>query len=92
MNEKALVICSVYIEDDGFNEIEYFENVSEVKQITNIETEETYLEFVMNNEINEYSLDYTEWFRYVSSDSHLANYVKKSERFDCEWDEKGNKI
>ena len=47
---------------------------------------------VMYNEINEDSLDYTEWFRYVSSDSHLANYVKKSERFDCEWDEKGNKI
>ena len=89
-NSKCLVIATIYMDEDDFYEIETYENVTGLKQVFDIEDDEEYLEFTYNGATTVFPCSEIEWYRYVPSNSPLANYARQEERYDCEWDDDGN--
>lgn len=94
VDTKCLVLCSIDIEDDGFNEMEVIEDVTDVRTVVDIETDEEFIEYVKDNEKIEQPTEGLEWFSYVPMNSDLANYARNSKtiRYECEWDSNGDVI
>ncbi|MBO0446319.1 hypothetical protein JZO78_08175 [Enterococcus ureilyticus] len=90
---KDLVIFFIYEDEEGYFEKSIYENIVELKRIENIVAEEETLVYTLaDGSSDEIALDDVEFHRYVSHDSHLSNYVRNNEKYDCEWDEEGNII
>lgn len=92
MNEKVLVCAYSELDENDFHEKQIFENITNPKRVTDLDTEEKTLIFKSNSEEYELDLSDIEWYRIVPNDSHLANYVRNDERYDCDWDDEGEQI
>lgn len=93
MDAHDLIVARVYIDEEDFFDLELYENVVSLKSIEDLIHDEKILVAITSSgeEIELDTFD-TEWFRYVPNDSHLAKYVRKDNRNNCEWDEQGNLI
>ncbi|WP_242586868.1 hypothetical protein [Candidatus Enterococcus ikei] len=90
---KDLILFFVYEDEEGYFENKIYENITGLKEIRDIITEEETLVYILaDGSSDEISLDDVECYRYVSHNSHLSNYVRSNARADCEWDQEGNLI
>lgn len=90
--ENVLVIASIYLDEKDWHELTLYENVTKlVEKIDKIE-DETILQFISQGRLESIDCSDVEWYRFVSTDSHLANYVRSGDRYGCEWDLEGNRI
>ena len=89
MDKRVLVLARKYMDEDDFHELYMYEDISKPKQIKDLDTDEVSLVFKSKGEDFVDELDDIEWYRIVPSNSHMANYVRKNERYDCTWDVDG---
>ncbi|MEY8498775.1 hypothetical protein [Enterococcus avium] len=89
MDKRVLVLAQKYMDEDNFHELYMYEDISEPKQLKDLDTDEVSLVFKSKGKQVTDELCDIEWYRIVPSDSHMANYVRKKERYDCTWNDNG---
>lgn len=91
MDKRVLVLAQSYIGEDDLLDFYMYEDISEPKLIRNLDSDEESLVFKsVGKEVTDELWD-IEWYRIVPSDSHMANYVRNNDRYDCSWDDKGER-
>lgn len=89
MNERVLVLAQIYIDENDLHDLYMYEDISEPKLVLDLDTEERHLEFKSEGKTTVDELDAIEWYRIVPSGSHMANYVRNKDHYDCSWDDNG---
>lgn len=89
MDKRVLVFTQVYMDEDDLHDLYLYEDITEPKLIKNLDTDEDSLSFKSEGKDVTEELWDIEWYRIVPSDSHMANYVRNNDRFDCCWDSDG---
>lgn len=89
MDKRVLVLARVYTDDENLHDLYLYEDISEPKLVKDLDTEEDSLEFKSEGKETIDELNDIEWYQIVPSDSHMANYVRNNDRFDCTWNNQG---
>ncbi|EJF48636.1 hypothetical protein YS9_2776 [Enterococcus sp. C1] len=89
MDKRVLVFAQVYMDEDDLHDFYLYEDITEPKLIKNLDTDEDSLSFKSEGKDVTEELWDIEWYRIVPSDSHMANYVRNNDHYDCSWDDYG---
>lgn len=91
MDKRVLVFAQIYLDEDDLHDLYMYEDITEPKLIKDLDTDEVSLSFKSEGKEVTEELGVVEWYRIVPSNSHMANYVRNNERYDCSWDDDGKK-
>ncbi|MDT2490776.1 hypothetical protein P7D72_01775 [Enterococcus avium] len=89
MGKRVLVLAQSSIDEDDLHDLYMYEDISEPKLVKDLDSEEESLVFKSEGKEQTDDLWDIEWFKIVSSNSHMANYVRNNDHYDCAWDENG---
>lgn len=92
MNKRVLVYAPVYLNEENKLDLQIIEDISEPKQVRNLDTKAESLNFLSEGENITVDLDDVEWFRFVPSNCHMAEYTRNKDQYECTWDSLGNLV
>lgn len=91
MDKRVLVFAQIYLDENDLHDLYIYEDITEPKLIKDLDTDELFLSFKSDGKEITEDLSDVEWYRIVPSDSHMANYVRNNDHYDCSWDDNGEK-
>lgn len=91
MDKRVLVFAEIYLDEDNMHDLYLYEDIREPKLIRDLDTDEISISFKSEGKEITEELSDVEWYRIVPSNSHMANYVRDNDRYDCSWDDNGEK-